>query len=377
MSTSIPTIWDIQPHTEAKHKILRSYFGAWVSILGQSFSNLRFADGFCGPGIYKGGEPGSPIVVLDEATKALKFGDGKLKSNLKVEFTFIDENSDRVNHLKGILSERKNEDLRIVASEPICGVFEEKIQPFIKSVKDAGGYSPALVFIDPFGVKGYTRKTIQDFLKIRYTEIFMLLDVDGIYRSLFAWEQNRKNVLAIFGEEHEAELLQISQAGDEASVAQEKLRALFVRLFNNQHMADYCLQFRMYATNRKPLFDLVFLSNSAKGFTVMKNEMWKSSDREEFIFIDSEHSEIEQLRLGVTTYEGTLWKLLLEKFQGQQVTGQVITDYVEQKTIYLSKHKTEVLRLREAMPEGQGIQVTRSGKSHTGYAAETLIRFPN
>ena len=34
MTTPKDTIWEIEPHTQAKHEILRRYLGAWFPILG-------------------------------------------------------------------------------------------------------------------------------------------------------------------------------------------------------------------------------------------------------------------------------------------------------------------------------------------------------
>ena len=63
MSKHQDTIWAIEPHTEAKHKILTAYYGAWLSIVGQQFPRTIFVDGFSVLQ-HLGGEPGSPITVL-------------------------------------------------------------------------------------------------------------------------------------------------------------------------------------------------------------------------------------------------------------------------------------------------------------------------
>jgi len=61
------TIWPIEPHTSAKHQILRKYLDAWLPILGRHNSRIVYIDGFAGPGEYSGGEPGSPIIALEAA----------------------------------------------------------------------------------------------------------------------------------------------------------------------------------------------------------------------------------------------------------------------------------------------------------------------
>ncbi len=57
-------VWEIDPHTRAKHRILERYLQAWLPIMSSRNERLVIVDGFAGPGIYKGGEPGSPIIEL-------------------------------------------------------------------------------------------------------------------------------------------------------------------------------------------------------------------------------------------------------------------------------------------------------------------------
>ncbi|MGC1375672.1 MAG: three-Cys-motif partner protein TcmP, partial [Anaerolineales bacterium] len=69
MTKPSETLWEIEPHTKAKHEILRKYLGAWFPILGSKNARIVYIDGFCGPGKYIGGEEGSPIIALHEAIK--------------------------------------------------------------------------------------------------------------------------------------------------------------------------------------------------------------------------------------------------------------------------------------------------------------------
>ena len=67
MTDNLPTVWEAEPHTLAKHGILRTYLEAWAAILSNARfgTELLFVDGFAGPGEYLLGEPGSPIVALN------------------------------------------------------------------------------------------------------------------------------------------------------------------------------------------------------------------------------------------------------------------------------------------------------------------------
>ena len=61
------TVWNLEPHTAKKHKILRRYFEAWLPILATTQGRLLYIDGFAGPGEYQNGAPGSPLVILNAA----------------------------------------------------------------------------------------------------------------------------------------------------------------------------------------------------------------------------------------------------------------------------------------------------------------------
>ena len=58
--------WACQAHTAAKHDIYRRYLARWFPILlagANAYPSVTYAEGFAGPGIYSGGEPGSPVIA--------------------------------------------------------------------------------------------------------------------------------------------------------------------------------------------------------------------------------------------------------------------------------------------------------------------------
>src|ERR1700688_2133158 len=94
VTTPKETIWPMQPHTAAKHLILRKYLDAWFPILAKYNQRIVYLDGFSGPGRYSGGEPGSPIIALEAAITH--------RANLagEIVFFFIEEQVDRAAHLQ-------------------------------------------------------------------------------------------------------------------------------------------------------------------------------------------------------------------------------------------------------------------------------------
>ena len=89
------TVWELEPHTRAKHELLKRYLQAWMIILSQGkFAEILYIDGFAGPGEYAGGEAGSPIIALDTALEY------KSPLTAKVHFLFVEKDDARADHLR-------------------------------------------------------------------------------------------------------------------------------------------------------------------------------------------------------------------------------------------------------------------------------------
>ena len=50
MAKPVETVWSIEEHTKAKHRILRGYLDAWLPIMSAHNGRLAYIDGFAGPG---------------------------------------------------------------------------------------------------------------------------------------------------------------------------------------------------------------------------------------------------------------------------------------------------------------------------------------
>src|SRR3990172_3271456 len=119
MAVPKETIWEIDPHTIAKHKILENYLKAWFPIICSFSKAINYIDGFSGPGIYSKGELGSPIIALNVANNHTTELKGKLN------FLFIDEREDRTANLNEEIEKLKlkpNFNFRV-----ITGKFHEVI----------------------------------------------------------------------------------------------------------------------------------------------------------------------------------------------------------------------------------------------------------
>ena len=177
MATPKETLWELDPHTTAKHEILRRYLAAWFPILGTYHGRIVYIDGFSGPGRYKSGEPGSPLIALDVAVNHRKSTTGE------IAFWFIEERDDRLAHLKQELAA-----VRIPAHFKVTadsGRFHEKFGSVLSSIEaDKNALAPTFAFIDPFGFSGIPFSLIERLLKHKRCEVFITFMVDAINRFL-------------------------------------------------------------------------------------------------------------------------------------------------------------------------------------------------
>lgn len=164
MSIPKETIWELQPHTGAKHQILRKYLDAWFPILARYNSRIVYIDGFSGPGRYSGGEPGSPIIALESARTH------RAKLAGEMNFLFVEERKDRAENLNREISTIKLPTHFKVDVE--CTTFAETLTAKLNQL-DADGQqiAPTFALIDPFGFSGLPYSLVSRLLKKNKCEV--------------------------------------------------------------------------------------------------------------------------------------------------------------------------------------------------------------
>ncbi len=375
MSTKLATVWDITPHTATKHKILRAYFTAWFSIVAQKYRSVVFVDGFCGPGEYNGGEPGSPIVVIKEIQKALASPRVHLRRDLSAGFYFIDDNKERIANLNKVLARVVISDSRIHLHPPLLGEFEQQISLILATITSRRPeIVPTLVFVDPFGPTGFSMQTIGTILGMPSAEIFLLLDLDGMDRLLTSGNAINMHHLTSACGVDEAQLEPIKKESTRARRL-ELFRRLYINSLRQKQIARKVLPFVIVDSNETVMHDLAFLTNDPLGFLKMKHAMWVADESGEFRFSEADLGG--QLRLGLQDHEARLWEHLISRFQGQPINGSAVKQFVEQETLYLDKHKRRVLMQHESdrIPLEERVRVTNRKRVGT-YPSGASIAFP-
>ena len=91
---------EIQPHTKAKHAILREYLKAWFPILARRNKRIIYYDGFAGSGDYPGGEEGSPLIALNVARNCNL-------PNTEIVFVFVEKNKEKADSLRKTIGQQE------------------------------------------------------------------------------------------------------------------------------------------------------------------------------------------------------------------------------------------------------------------------------
>ena len=332
MTTPKETLWELDPHTKAKHEILGRYLAAWFPILSAYHSRIVYIDGFSGPGRYKKGETGSPVIALKVAVNHRKSIYGE------IVFWFIEEREDRLEHLRKELG-----DITVPAHFKVIsdsGKFHEKFGDVMNSIDAGKGtLAPTFAFIDPFGFSGIPFSLIERLLKCKRSEAFVTFMVDAINRFLEHPEDKVvQHIVEAFGGD---EAVQIAKGPGDRVV---KLRELYQSKL--KQAAKYVRYFEMRDRQDRTQYYLFFATNNELGHLKMKEAMWKVDPDGEFRFSDATNPN--QLVLFEADATPTLVDQLRKEFRSKgTVTGFEVRKFVEDKTAYLKKHMTAALKQQE------------------------------
>ena len=180
MANTEPTVWAIADHTLAKHRILRRYLEAWIPIMASWNSRLVIVDGFAGPGVYEGGEPGSPILALRA------FLDHTARSRITAEliYVFIEEDRARFQRLEAEIA-RLGRLPAQVKVHPVNATYQAAFGDALDYVDQQGAkLGPTFAFVDPFGYAQASMRLAGRFLQFGSCEVLAYVPFGHVNRFL-------------------------------------------------------------------------------------------------------------------------------------------------------------------------------------------------
>ena len=331
-------IWELEPHTKAKHEILKSYLGAWFPILASVYPRIVYVDGFAGPGVYKGGEDGSPIIALKVASNHT------LLSRFRNElvFLFIEPDERRVSQLKQQL---KNINLPSNFKVRVeCDSFENCINRVLDSISEQEKQlAPSFFFIDPFGPTGFPMELIKKICGQNRSEVL----INFSYQSMNQWflqdPSKHKGLNLLFGNDKWQKALTI----EDPKQKEEFLRIAYQNAL--EELGWRVRPFCMINKHNQTQYYLFFATKNPRGMSVMKNAMWKPAPTGDFKYSDL--SNPSQPNMFEKSFEEQYIKdfadLIYSKHKGTSVPKKTLEDELAWHPIFLGRHLTGALKYLE------------------------------
>jgi three-Cys-motif partner protein len=340
------TIWEAEPHTLAKHTILRRYLEAWLPIMLREYSRIVYIDGFAGPGIYAGGEPGSPIIALDVASKHGPLRLTPPKGTLDI--FFIEEREDRFRRLE-------SEIVRTVQQSPLPqwvtqtarrGTFDTEVLDILELFKRKRQSPPRLVFADPFGFSDVPMEVVKSLMLAPSSELFLFFNYADMYRFLAVPEKAATYDRMYLSQDWR----QLAREPNERT-QREQLLALYARQLKQHARFQFVWPFELVDLVHRHYF-LIFGTRNKEGLRQMKAAYWKTDPERGRVFVDPKYPN----QIGLLPATSSLQQLpaiLRNKFQGKRVDISVVADFVLSETDFSDtihlRHRT-LLKMETSTP---------------------------
>ncbi len=357
------TVWEIDPHTAKKHEIVQRYFQAWLPIVASWAGRVLYIDGFAGPGKYKGGEDGSPLIVLKAAR------DHSHRPKGEVIFIFVEADKDRFEHLQAVVSDIQATLPKNFKVYCVHGRFNEQLQSvFCDLDEQKKKIAPALVFVDPFGFSHTPFATIARLLQNKSCEALITFMYEEINRFL-GHPDHEGTYDELFGTAVWRRVLDVSNPDERRRQIHD------IYLAQLQREARFVRSFEMLNRGNRTDYFLFFASNNQRGLEKMKEAMWQVDKSGTFQFSDYTDERGILMLFGNMPDYGLLKGLISERFKGQEVSIEALGDFVVAETPFLRTHfKTQILKPMEVANE---LTVTKAklGRKRGTFPDGTAMRF--
>lgn len=358
-------LWDYEEHTHAKHRLLVGYLHAWFPIMARQNRRLNLIDGFAGPGRYTGGEPGSPLLMLDA------YLSHRARANmepLELFYDFIELDARRVAYLRGELA--AVDVPPNVHVEVTRGSFDKVLGEMLDAIPLGSGLVPTFAFLDPFGYTGHGLRLSSRILGFQKCEVLIYVPLPFIARFIAdpAIEPALNN---LFGDDSWNEAR--GRAGKEAA---RILHRIF--LDKVRRAAGFAASFDVDASEGRGWsgYTLYFGTGSVVGLERMKEAMWKvdpsggtrfaySNDPDQMTIFGNE-PDLTQLERQLRERFGT------EEFSIEQAWRYTATSTPFAPRMHL---KEKTLKVAEVADRLEARQPANPKRRRGTYPAGTLLRF--
>ncbi|WP_406297388.1 three-Cys-motif partner protein TcmP [Embleya sp. NBC_00888] len=358
---AVPTdvTWDLDQHTAAKHDIIRRYLQAWTPILLSRWPRVTYVDGFAGPGVYNGGEPGSPVVAFQVFSAALSSRPGKA-----VQMILMDEDSRRVDRLReemgkalAVWAPAPSGQARVPLTSYYQGDCGAALLPAL--ARDVISRNPIFALLDSFGGPNIPFSLVQRVANMPCGEVLVTF---GTFLARFGKQPaHRESGDRMFGSS-DWQAVNDQPANRKAGFLVNQYREALKRAG-----FKFTLSFEMVDEGGRPLH-LIFGTGDTRGVEKMKEAMWAVDPVYGLRYRDQRDPSQCLLDLQMEPDTCGLRSLLLTRISASPrgITISELRDYTLLETVY---KPTQVIRTVQAMRDN-GHVLTEPRK----IAAASIVR---
>jgi len=364
------TIWPLEPHTEVKHDIYDGYFDAWFPIILRTFGSSTYAEGFAGPGVYTGGQPGSPVRALHRLREMRK-SFPELR-NRPVRFVLVEKRRDRVEQLLTEFrreldhpmpdGEYRDPTLHVLVCQGTC---EDTLPGLLRRVGAA--QAPVLGMLDSFG-GGSTQALIERFARQKAGEVVITVEPQHFVRNL---DPNRAD--KVFGGPEWRDVNELPADAKRRYIAGKLADAIQAAGFR------YVVAFGLESSNGNELL-LQFASNHERGLERFKDSLWRADPIGGARFRDPSDPDQMLLDLVDEPAVAPLRRLLLDYLRGRPGATATVAElraFTFEHTLYRKKDTAgalgELLARNEVSTAGGHTRApTRQATAITASGTEQL-----
>ncbi|WP_328550195.1 three-Cys-motif partner protein TcmP [Streptomyces sp. NBC_00366] len=343
MAVPKDAVWERDPHTAAKHDLLKKYLEAWAPILLSRNDVISYAEGFAGAGIYVHGEPGSPVIAYDVFTGALH------RYPKRMRMILMEEDPRRVEELErqmALVRSRHPDDItERLAVDIRHGDYHPSLLQKLRSIGSLG--KPLFVLLDSFGGPDIPYSLLHELGRYRSTEVMVTFEPSFLTR---------------FAQNHDGH----RQRGDEAFGSQDwqavfqqpsPLKFAFLREQYRDTLRragfSHTLYFEMVDEGSRKLY-LIFGTQHERGLEKMKDAMWTVDPAYGVRYRDPKDTQQQMLELELEPDTAPL-RRILHDFIAASPEGRAVSElqrYTLLETVY---RPSQVIKLVRQMRDAGGV----------------------
>ncbi len=248
--------------TKLKLEIFRGYIREWIPVFvskSNYWKQVNIYDFFAGPGRDRSGNPGSPLIILDEITRYLSDETRPKAVDSQIRVFFNDADSDNIKQLWGEIDCREQDPRFSIATANLdfADAFAKEL-PMIRSDRSAN-----LVILDQCGYKFIGPEVFRTLINCSTTDIIFFVSSDNIRR--FAEEPSTQQYFPSAKEK----ITRISRNDVHRLVCNE-----YYQSWIPEGVKYYLVPFSIRKDNSGNIYGLIFGSRHLKGLEKFLTVCW-------------------------------------------------------------------------------------------------------